>query len=110
MDSIESRVAKGADLLDREFPGWWAMIDVETLDIGCISNCVLGQVFGRFMVGCDALGAPAEDGDPNYGPRRLWEVRHGFELTHGEYTSENVAAIEQGITLQWLHEVSKRAA
>jgi hypothetical protein len=110
MDSIKSRVAKGADLLDREFPGWAATIDVNALNIASISECILGQMFGRFSFGCDALGAPFEDGNFNSGPRRLWETGHGFELTHDEYTSKCVEAVKRSFDRQWVCEVKKRTA
>lgn len=53
--SAESRVAVGAALLDQTVPGWWQRVDLETLDICRYNRCVLGQLFGDWIVGLDAL-------------------------------------------------------
>jgi hypothetical protein len=44
-DSIEARVARGADLLDKKVPNWCRRIDVGTLSLEDSCRCVLGQTF-----------------------------------------------------------------
>lgn len=44
---IQKRVQTGMDYLDREFPGWWEKVDLETFDITRPDHCILGQVTGK---------------------------------------------------------------
>lgn len=39
------RVAKGVAWLDENYPGWFDVIDLDTLDIAACDRCVLGQVY-----------------------------------------------------------------
>jgi hypothetical protein len=50
------RVRRGAELLDRHRPGWGWEVDIEHLDMGDHDFCVLGQLYGDYHSGCDALG------------------------------------------------------
>lgn len=45
MSEIAVRVARGAAWLDEKYPGWWAKIDLSTLDLSRCTQCVLGQVY-----------------------------------------------------------------
>lgn len=89
-------VASGAALLDREWPRWRELVDVETLDCS-YSGSVLGQVFGRIDAASRAEGeaAPAEycpwqsGADYLFTPADGWAeddmeylalVAHGFDL------------------------------
>ena len=42
---LPKNVERGAELLDREVPGWEGKIDLETLDLASPDRCVLGQAF-----------------------------------------------------------------
>jgi hypothetical protein len=44
-DSPAERVARGAALLDREYPGWHQRIDLSVLDLANSCRCILGQVY-----------------------------------------------------------------
>lgn len=44
MIDINGRVAKGAKWLDEVEPGWFDLIDLNTLDISSNKNCILGQI------------------------------------------------------------------
>jgi hypothetical protein len=85
----EDRAAKGADLLDRERPGWAGKIDRKRLEIWRCSDCVLGQTFGGFGVGFIALGL-------NVGKA----VAHGFALDPDVGSTELRDA--------WLAEIERR--
>lgn len=70
-------VQAGAELLDRVHPGWFEKINVETLDLVECDRCVLGQLYGHFRKGVEAVGLPvtlynmyvgAEYGFNVYGP------------------------------------------
>lgn len=53
-------VQRGVALLDAKGPpGWRDRIDLDTLDIGSLTLCVLGQVYGHYYKGLRALGDDA---------------------------------------------------
>lgn len=77
---LAARVARGAALLDRIQPYWWASIDLPGLDIGSCYSCVLGQLFAErasapgdtgYWWAFDAAAAAKWRTDPN-------PVRYGF--------------------------------
>lgn len=43
------------EALDQVNPGWEVMIDLDTLNMGSIFQCVLGQVYGTYLKGLTAL-------------------------------------------------------
>lgn len=53
---LRKRVYLGAEWLDEKRPGWWQSIDLDRLDISDCDRCVLGQVFGGFLVGVQKCG------------------------------------------------------
>lgn len=81
-------VKKGAALLDRAVPGWAHRIGAE-LEMASCQRCVLGQVYGGYFIGSDALATmdPIVDQSPEiYGfdlPRVL-DSRDNFDPA-GEY-------------------------
>ena len=52
---LKARVERGAALLDAEQPGWAPRIDVTTLNMSGGRTCVLGQTYGHYWTGVDAL-------------------------------------------------------
>src|SRR6266704_6644415 len=52
---FEDRVAKGVALLSERLPDWENAINIATLDMGCPQKCVLGQQFGSYIKGAEAL-------------------------------------------------------
>lgn len=73
---IHAAVSRGANLLDRFEPGWRARVDTDILSVEYISHCVLGQVFGDFHAGRDALSDyMAADGEV------FSAQRFGFDIT-----------------------------
>jgi hypothetical protein len=82
---IQANVNRGMALLDAQYPGWDAKVDVDTLALGSCANCVLGQLvgagvvdtgsyvvmdFSRYTVGRDALRLTTQAAE-----------FHGFTLT-----------------------------
>lgn len=47
---------RGARLLDENKPGWAGCINRDSLDIGTMYSCVLGQLYGNFTRGLVWLG------------------------------------------------------
>lgn len=58
-------IFKGMGLLDASHPGWEKLINLDTLDIADTGSCILGQLFGGYGEGKDALGIWAQPW--NYG-------------------------------------------
>lgn len=75
-EDFQSRVNRGAALLDAEFPGWFERIDTDSLDIATCSRCVLGQVYGDYLMGVLKV-LPSEDTDDAYWNR---VAEYGFTL------------------------------
>lgn len=63
-------VANGMAYLDEVAPGWESKIDLDRLNIGSKFNCVLGQVFGNYLLYVTErdLGL-------------AWAIDHGFAST-----------------------------
>ena len=55
-EDLRTRIERGAKLLDERAPGWRERIDLDRLDMGGCFDCVLGQLFGGYSTGADALG------------------------------------------------------
>ena len=51
MSAIAERVAAGAAFLDEQDPDWWRNLDLQSLDLGSCTRCVLGQLSGTFGTG-----------------------------------------------------------
>lgn len=76
------RAKRGAALLDEEYPGWEAMIDLAALDLNGECQCVLGQI-ARTLFG-DGWGVAFAEmrmmltGNADHGQQREWSDAHGF--------------------------------
>ncbi len=65
MATIQERVQAGADLLDREMPGWDERIELGQLSVLSTCRCVIGQLFaGDWFEGTHRLGFHGEIGEP----------------------------------------------
>lgn len=60
MHTIATRVARGADWLDLNYPTWWEQIDLATLNIASCSDCVLGQIYTRVIPTEERAGIVAQ--------------------------------------------------
>lgn len=76
--TLNPDVARGIAWLDEEVPGWRDRINLGTLNVGELRNCVLGQVFGA-----EAEAEGASDGFM-YVASGAWERRHYPERTSAE--------------------------
>ena len=86
--TITERVAAGAAALDEREPGWHERIDLARLATSSCRRCVLGQVFGRFITGREALGTDgAELGDRE-------TIAFGFAVTGDEKAADKPDARE----------------
>lgn len=55
MTRLTGDPASGAALLDKLVPGWHEKVDITKLNIGDRHNDVLGQIYGDYVLGCEAL-------------------------------------------------------
>lgn len=90
--ALTARVATGTTLLDRHWPGWAALIDLDRLDIQSPRDCVLGQLYGHYRQACaqllDRVGA--------------CEFAHGFELhPDRDYTTRTGPEMFADLTEAW---------
>jgi hypothetical protein len=88
-------VQLGARLLDERRPGWASEIDLASLDLGSLCDCVLGQLYGSFGHGTDVL-VP----DADLGHSIQWSRRYGFDREPG------VSYVE--LSDQWRVEIEER--
>lgn len=63
----EERVGRGADLLSGVRPNWRAQLDPDRLDLADTSTCPLGQLWGDYYEGLDALGITSAYESASYG-------------------------------------------
>lgn len=61
MHELEIAVKKGSSLLDNVLPDWADNIDNTELDMSSLLDCILGQLYGTFMVGVQTLGVDADE-------------------------------------------------
>lgn len=70
MSTIAERVEAGAKWLDANRPGWVDRINLNTLDLGYCTQCVLGQLDGDY---CHTI-------ERDFGDKTAEGVRNGFAL------------------------------
>lgn len=89
VDQIGLRVTLGALRLDGAYPRWERDVDTDQIDMGCTRYCVLGQLYGTFHTGLDALDmdcAKSEHsalGFNRYTNTQWSEVRRNAERANG---------------------------
>lgn len=107
-DTITTRVARGAALLDQKEPGWVDLIDLDGLDVGSECRCILGQTWrdrGDSWNGFDrhltVLFGNYSDSDI----KQARAVEHGFDA------HEVGADVEfRDLTAEWTRVVLARRA
>jgi hypothetical protein len=94
--TIVAKVAKGASMLDthRGGIGWVRDVNTETLRMSCLTDCLLGQLYGSWGEGCIQLGID------------ISSAEFGFDLYSSDATPANWSLLE----IAWLDEIGKRVA
>lgn len=82
-------VAQEAMRLDRLTPDWHDRINTETLDLDCIFNCVLGQLYGSWSTGFFRMYDDANQ--------------------RGEHFEGDVYCDSEPYRNDWLREINKRS-
>jgi hypothetical protein len=73
MSAYEEAARRGAELLDRNAEGWRERVELGRLNLANSCGCVLGQTFGNFDDGLEALGL-------DYGEA----VKYGFDVANDD--------------------------
>lgn len=73
IECLTTAVEEGVKLLDYAQPGWWNHIDLDTLDMSGCYSCILGQLYGSYVIGREDLGINTCEGD-----------LYGFDTLQGE--------------------------
>lgn len=87
MATVEERVAKGVALLDDKRPGWRSEINTDILVMSDSRDCLLGQLYGDYGSGLQALDLWVEEDANKYS----FGTPYGF-TTGGETWNELHAA------------------
>jgi hypothetical protein len=66
LTELDAAAARGALLLDEEVTEWWRRVTPETLDMGSMCLCVLGQLFDNWRTGLVVLEIARDDADRIY--------------------------------------------
>lgn len=82
MNDIETRVARGAQLLDERMPGWENKIDVENLMLENECACVLGQLEGCFWKGA-AIALSVNEASDNCSKWNLLDATAEYGFSFG---------------------------
>lgn len=104
-DTVETRVALGAALLDERMPGWVDRVEVLTLDMSSSCRCVLGWVYA----------APEEEGLTAFGVgvRELGldspeiQSAHGFDRLYG-LVWEAATSDFEALRIEWIRVIESR--
>jgi hypothetical protein len=95
---VAQRVHRGALLLDSLAPDWAARVDVNEIRMADCSRCVLGQLFGNYVVALikfwNGTGRVAVDQASS----------HGFAFEWGFLES----AEDEALTDAWIAEIEQR--
>jgi hypothetical protein len=102
IEAIAERVAAGAALLDEKIPGWRDEINIKTLDLVSFRQCILGQLFGHYRDGLEAL-----DVSPEGAFGRATDV---LGRPYGFYPSDKDSYAEEAeelklLTVAWTHKI-----
>lgn len=77
MTSIfETRIDAGIKWLDEQRPDWRSRVDLDYLNMGDASDCILGQVFGHFWKAVSGAGTDVPPHSMTYEEA----VNRGFTL------------------------------
>lgn len=102
----QQRVSNGVALLDEHKPGWRDLVNVNTLDIESLENCILGQVFGGYIKGASALGISSAE---CYNATEV-QSSYGFDISPEEYQKDDVTQqlIFMELEEEWVARITER--
>ena len=96
---VQSRVDRGVEKLDADLgPVWVNRIDLDALNLGSSTNCVLGQLFDDYDDGVDAMWPDAPSSKPFCLGDYCCSECHGDEAEFNAELVQKRAANEQVTT------------
>ncbi len=84
MSTIEQRVDRGIELLNKLEPKWIDKINLDTLEIRSHGNCVIAQVFGSYSHTLSEPFRGIKDYEYGFFPVESW----GFDIDYDEASEE----------------------
>lgn len=105
-ETLAPRVAKGAEWMDANRPGWFARVDISRFDIGNADRCVLGQECGSYWI---ALREYHDLKPVNVRHVRDWAYAHGFNDMRSDESGLSECTDERGGLQEcWITEILSR--
>lgn len=97
-EHLKDYVSAGAELLDRKRPDWF--LHIIALDMGSLTRCVLGQLYGSYDQGCRELELEDELDEA---------TRYGFTLYGiGDWLDKNRPLLWTSLKNLWLDQIQYR--
>lgn len=99
-ENLEANAKRGAQLLDKDRPQWYAEIDTDILQMQDCDRCILGQLYNHYLFGLNQTDIDAND-DPWF---------YGFNIpTVVERNARHLRTIYYSIlTEAWINEIKER--
>ncbi len=113
-DTTMDRVQRGAELLDRTYPGWDDSVDLSNLQLASTCRCILGQAFGDYTHGLFRTGIthlPLELGAEHPRMVNIGAIRHGFlaeSALDPDYDGEKMDKQYVVLTEAWREHILER--
>ncbi len=73
---LTEAVKRGVVLLDSKIKDWRSKINLTWLDMNSSDTCILGQIYGSYYAGCEALGLSRPDTDQGV----IDTINYGFTI------------------------------
>lgn len=96
---FDAEIANGMALLDAHSPGWFTRIDLDKLLLNNCKDCVLGQLFGSYAWGQNALSVGYQS------PEGVLPRKYGFTMPDGPCEDEEPW---RALTSAWKKAILKR--
>jgi hypothetical protein len=104
MAEARKRVANGAELMNEFRPGFRDRVALTSLDISSAGACMLGQEYGDFSDGLDALRKDVRAAGRSVG--NYFAQDHGFQDGYAE--DYGISVSYEALTIAWREEVFGR--
>lgn len=113
-EDMKLAVKRGSYWLDENHPEWAQNIDLDNLNMGECSRCIIGQsVRDKSYIRVVGRAAELDDERTN-----TWAVNHGFEALDGSINRPDDESLDElvrlisstyrGLEILWTEEVNKR--
>lgn len=111
MLDFETQVDKGIALLTAQVgPTWYDAVSTDRLDLNDVHDCIFGQLFGHYGIGCQKFWFDERCVDQPYPVTTLEQddkaAEYGFNLTdaYSDSPSEGDRAFAE-LKLTWVHKI-----